>query len=63
MNIHHFVLESLLYSDLRKIYIKRYFWNRPNAIKFLELLKTDNEIIVKKLAIYTSERRRLFMYI
>ena len=39
---YHFVLECLLYVDIRKIYLQRYFWNRPNMIKFIELLTTDN---------------------
>ena len=32
----HFVLECSRYKDLRKNYIKRYYWQRPNMPKFIE---------------------------
>ena len=33
---YHFVLECSLYQDLRKKYISKYFWSRPNMFNFLE---------------------------
>ena len=38
----HFILQCSRYQDLREIYIKRYFWRRPNMLKLIELslLKT-----------------------
>ena len=29
---YHFVLGCLLYVDIRKTFLHRYFWNRPNMI-------------------------------
>jgi len=29
----HFMLECPLYKDIRKIYIKKYFWKYPNIFK------------------------------
>ena len=56
---YHFVLECLLYVDIRKIYLHRYFWNRPNMIKFIELLTTDNKKKLKNLSIYTEKAFRI----
>lgn len=28
----HFLLECILYADIRKQYIRKYYWNRPNMI-------------------------------
>ena len=56
----HFLLECSLYQDLRQIYIKRYFWTRPNVPKFVELLQSDNKNIIKNLSVYiykSFERR------
>ena len=49
----HFLLECKTFSDLRKQYIKPYFWRNPNMIKFTELMKSENPTIIRKLAIYT----------
>jgi hypothetical protein len=48
----HFVIECYLYNDLRKKYIPRYYWNRPNMFKFLELIKSDNKTVIRNLGIY-----------
>lgn len=32
----HFILECTLFQNIRKKYIKRYFWLRPNIPKFIE---------------------------
>jgi len=39
----HFMLECPLYKDIRKIYIKEYFWKYPNIPKFIQLLTSDNK--------------------
>ena len=36
----HFIIVCSFYKDLRKTYIKRYYWQRPNMPKFLELFST-----------------------
>ena len=48
----HFVLECQLYTDLRKTHIKKYFWRNPNVPKFIELMTSNNVIIIKDLAMY-----------
>ena len=48
----HFLLECTLYVDLRKQYIKKYFWNRLNMLKLRELMYTKNRNIIKKNTAY-----------
>jgi hypothetical protein len=48
----HFLLECPLYIDLRKRYIKEYFWRNANVLKFTELLNNDNKVIIQKLSLY-----------
>ena len=42
----HFLLECTLYEDLRKQYIKKYFWYRTNMLKLRELMSTKNRNII-----------------
>ena len=51
----YFVLECTLYAEIRKVYISKYFWNRPNMYKFIELLCTDSKKMIKKLSMYTEK--------
>ena len=51
----HFVLECSLYKDLRKTYIKRYYWLRPNMPKFIELISSENCRTIKNLSIYIDK--------
>ena len=55
---YHFVLECTLYAEIRKVYISKYFWNRPNMYKFIELLCTDSKKMIKKLSMYTEKASR-----
>ena len=48
----HLLLECPLYHDLRKSLIYKYYWKHPNMIKFIDLLKSENENTLCKLAIY-----------
>ena len=47
---YHFILECYIYNDLRKTYIKPYYWWRPNMSKFIELLTTENNTTTKNLS-------------
>ena len=61
----HFVLECQLYQDLRNEYVKKYFWNRPNIPKFIELLQSENKKTIKNLSIYiykSFKKRNEFLY-
>ncbi len=52
---YHFVLECPLYADLRKTYIRRYFWNRPSMFKFIELVTSENNIVCRRLAMFVHK--------
>ena len=38
----HFVLQCTKYNDLRKKYIKKYYWHRPSTFKLVQLLSVKN---------------------
>ena len=50
----HFILECTRYNEIRRKYIKKYFWRRPNIPKFIELMKTTNTSIIRNLASYVK---------
>ena len=60
----HFLLECPVFNSLRKQYIRRYYWNRTNMIKFIELLQTDNAKTIKNLAtfIFNAAKLRTELY-
>ena len=51
----HFILECAIYDDLRKTYIKRYYWQSPNMPKFIELLTSQNRKIIKNLSYFIEK--------
>ena len=55
LKMSHFLLECILYEDLRKQYIKKYFWHRPNMLKLRELMSAKNRNIIKNTAIYIEK--------
>ena len=38
----HFILKCPVYVDIRKKYIKKYYWERPSAFKLTQLLSVNN---------------------
>ncbi len=52
---YHFVLECGMYADIRKTYIRRYFWIRPSMVKFIELVKSEHSQTVRNLAKYIHQ--------
>ena len=48
----HFIFECPLYHDIRELHIKKYYWNRPNIPKFVELLNSSNTTVIKNLAMF-----------
>ena len=54
-DIFHFVLKCPLYADIRKRYIDKHFFTRPSVLKFNQLLSSENERQLKKLAIFIKE--------
>ena len=49
---YHFVIECNLYTDLRVKYIPSYYRNRPNMQKFIELMSSENESVLRKLSAF-----------
>ena len=39
----HFMLECLLYSNIRTLYVKRYYYTRPNMFKLTELMSSNSK--------------------
>ena len=53
------MLECSIYKDLRKNYIKRYYWQRPNMPKFIQLLSSENACVLKNIAIFVEKAFRM----
>ena len=51
----HFLLECHLYTDLRKRYINKFFWTRPNMLKFIELMSIDHGNMLKQLSVFIEK--------
>ena len=51
----HFVMECPVYAEERSKLIKRYFWRRPNMMKFVELMTSENKSIVQSLACFVEK--------
>ena len=47
-----FVIECILYQDLRKRYIAPYFWKRPSMFKFVNLINTTNKNYLRRLSVF-----------
>ena len=60
---YHFILICPLYSNLRTLYIKKYYYTRPNMFKFTELLFSNSKIQIRNLATFVykafEERNRI----
>lgn len=48
----HFTLQCPLYTEIRKAYIPKYFWQRPNMYKFIELVTSQREKLILNFGIY-----------
>ena len=60
-----FLLECPLYYDLRKSLIDKLYWKHPNVIKFIDLLRSENENTLRKLATYIQDfelRTRIYYF-
>ena len=54
-NEYHFLFECQLYSDLRRKYLKRYFWIRTNMLKLKELMLSTNTNVIKNLGLFVKK--------
>ena len=48
----HFILESLLYQELRKKFINKYYWKRPNILKFIDLMTSESPKLIKSVSMF-----------
>ena len=55
----HFTLICPIYKDLRIAYIQKYFYKRPNVMKFLELLNSTRPKILNNLAVFILKAFKL----
>ena len=51
----HYVLNCNFFTNDRKEFMNRYYYQRPNIIKYSELMNTANKTKLKKLAIFVSK--------
>ena len=62
-----FLFECPLYHELRKTYIKPYYWKRLNMPKKIELMKTENKIEIRNLSMFIMKsfeiRKEIFILI
>ena len=42
----HFILKCPCYSEIRKRFIKKYYYNRPSMSKFVELMSCNNVSVI-----------------
>ena len=52
---YHFMLICPCYNDIRKKYIKSYYYQRPSVYKFLSLMRTCSKKDVIKLSVFVKE--------
>ena len=60
----HLLFECKLYDELRKIYIKPYYYRWPNLFKSNELFNTQNEEVIENLSVFiykAFEKRKEYM--
>ena len=56
---YHFVIECRLYTQLRKKYIKEYFWKHPSVLKFTQLITSNRKSEITDLSIYVYRAFKL----
>ena len=49
---YHFVVECSLYDNIRKQYIPKKYWIRPNMVKFIELINSESNIVIRTLGMF-----------
>ena len=59
--LYHFVIVCPHLADLRKTYIKKYYYERPSVFKFLDLLQSQDKKQLRNTALYLklAEKSRL----
>ena len=49
---YHFLIECKSHIDIRKQYIKSYFWKHPSFLKCLQLINSTNVTELKRLSVF-----------
>ena len=60
----HFILKCPFYKDLRILYIKRFYYNKPSVFKLVKLLSINNVTELCKLGKFlklSTDRRKTFL--
>ena len=52
---YHFVMTCSYYTELRRIFIPKYYRIRPNMYKFVSLMSTENITLLNKVATYVGK--------
>ena len=60
---YHFLIECKNYIELRKAYIKPYYWKHPSNFKCIQLLTSGNKVELRKLSVYIYKAFELRMLI
>jgi len=55
----HFILKCPKYKQLRYIYIKKYYWQRPSVFKLVQLLSVHNKKEICNLSKYLTHALQL----
>ena len=56
----HFVLECSILSELRNQFLPKYCHQRPNVLKFKNIMSSQNPKVIKKLVQYLKESFNIF---
>ena len=62
----HFVLECPIYVEFRRRYISKYYWQRPNMLKFIQLICSEHCKTLKNLSVFIEKAfqlRKEIMYL
>jgi len=49
-----FLLECPLYKDLRRKFVKKYYWKKTNMLKVIELITSENETVILSMFVNKS---------
>ena len=56
---YHFIFICPFYIDLRKLYIKQYFWKRQFVYKLIQLFTSENVKELNSLGLYLNKAEKL----
>ena len=56
---YHFICVCNKFSEVRKKYIKKFYFIRPSMFKFIQLLNSSNKMLIRNLCIFVKESLKL----